>query len=100
MSKVHYLNSHLYKFREKSKITIDVENIGDLAQMIDRFVEHLDGIFQMEIFYGDETLNFLLEHARELAEQFIAFEEIYALTEEGEKPDDNEPEDEPSPEAT
>ena len=31
MSKVHYLNSHLHKFREKSKITIDVENIGDLA---------------------------------------------------------------------
>lgn len=31
MSKIHYLNSHLHKFREKSKITIDVENIGDLA---------------------------------------------------------------------
>ena len=31
MSKVHYLNSHLDKYREKSKITIEVENIGDLA---------------------------------------------------------------------
>ena len=31
MSKVHYLNSHLDKYREKSKITIDVENIGALA---------------------------------------------------------------------
>ena len=31
MSKVHYLNSHLHKFRKKSKITIDVDNIGDLA---------------------------------------------------------------------
>ena len=31
MSKIHYLNSHLHKFREKSKITIDVENIGALA---------------------------------------------------------------------
>ena len=30
-TKVHYLNSHLHKFREKNKITIDVENIGDLA---------------------------------------------------------------------
>ena len=31
MSKIHYLNSHLHKFREKSKITIDIENIGALA---------------------------------------------------------------------
>ena len=31
MSKVHYLNSHLDKYREKNKIKIDVENIGDLA---------------------------------------------------------------------
>ena len=31
MSKVHYLNSHLDKYREKSKITIDVEKIGALA---------------------------------------------------------------------
>ncbi len=30
-NKVHYLNNHLEKFREKNKITIDVENIGDLA---------------------------------------------------------------------
>ncbi len=32
MSKVHYLNSHLEKFREEKRITIDVENIGNLAQ--------------------------------------------------------------------
>ena len=31
MSKVHYLNSHLEKFREEKKITIDVDNIGDLT---------------------------------------------------------------------
>ena len=31
MSKVHYLNSHLDKYREKSKITIVAENIRSLA---------------------------------------------------------------------
>jgi hypothetical protein len=30
MSKVHYLNSHVEKFREDNQIIIDVENIGDL----------------------------------------------------------------------
>ena len=31
MSKVHYLNSHVEKFREDNQIIIDVENIGDLT---------------------------------------------------------------------
>ncbi len=31
MSKVHYLNSHLDKYREKSKITIVAKNIRSLA---------------------------------------------------------------------
>ncbi len=31
MSKVHFLNSHLDKYREKNKITVDVEKIGALA---------------------------------------------------------------------
>ena len=39
MSKVHYLNSHLHKFREKNKITIDVENIGDLAHYSNLYKE-------------------------------------------------------------
>ncbi len=32
MSKVHYLNSHVEKFREEKRININVENIGNLAQ--------------------------------------------------------------------
>ena len=38
-TKVHYLNSHLHKFREKNKITIDVENIGDLAHYSNLYEE-------------------------------------------------------------
>jgi hypothetical protein len=32
MTKVHYLNNHLEKFREEKRITINLENIGNLAQ--------------------------------------------------------------------
>ena len=39
MNKVHYLNSHLHKFRKKNKITIDVENIGDLAHYSNLYEE-------------------------------------------------------------
>ena len=40
MSKVHYLNSHVEKFREDIKITIDVENIGDLTHYCNLHVEN------------------------------------------------------------
>ncbi len=34
----------------------------------------------MEMFYGDETLGFLMEHAKDLADQFSKFEDIYIIT--------------------
>ena len=39
MTKVHFLNSHLHKFRERNKITIDVENIRDLAHYSNLYKE-------------------------------------------------------------
>ena len=57
------------------------EELGDLKVMIDTFYNHLVSIYQMEMFYGDETLEFLVEHSRSLAEQMDTFEYIYSLTE-------------------
>ena len=73
-----------------SKLIFVSENIGDLAEMIDQFVQHIDKVNQMEMFYGDETLGFLLEHASDLADEFAKFEDIYTLTEEGDPLDDDE----------
>ena len=39
MSKITYLNSHLDKFREKTKITVDIDNIGDLAHYSNLYKE-------------------------------------------------------------
>ena len=57
------------------------EELGDMKVMIDTFYNHLVSIYQMETFYGDETLEFLVEHTRSLAEQLDTFEYIYSLTE-------------------
>ena len=62
MSKVHYLNSHLEKFREEKRITIDVENIGDLAQSPNMLEENkkTTKIFT-ECFNNKETYKELLK---------------------------------------
>ena len=36
----------------------------------------------METYYGDETLERLLEHSRELVKEIEAYKEIYELTQE------------------
>ena len=45
----------------------------------------------MEMFYGDQTLQSLMDHAKSLNEQLTTFEYIYSLTED-EINDNTEPE--------
>tara|TARA_R110000824_G_scaffold400651_1_gene608680 strand:- start:35271 stop:35633 length:363 start_codon:yes stop_codon:yes gene_type:complete len=62
------------------------EELGDLQQMVNSFTEHLSSIYELEMFYGDETISSLREHALSFNEQLATFEYIYSLTEKGETP--------------
>ena len=68
------------------------EELGDLQQMINAFAAHLKTVYELESFYGDDTLKNLLHHAISFNEQLDTFEYIYSLTEsqEGELANDNE----------
>ena len=68
------------------------EELGDLQQMVNSFTGHLNSIYELEMFYGDETISSLREHALSFNEQLATFEYIYSLTEEGDTPvyDDDE----------
>jgi len=58
------------------------EELWDLQQMIDAFAKHLNQVYELESFYGDQTLQNLLNHAVSFNEQLETFEHIYTLTEE------------------
>ena len=58
------------------------EELGDLQQMINAFASHLKEVYELETFYGDQTLMGLLSHAISFNEQLETFEHIYSLTEE------------------
>ena len=58
------------------------EELGDLQQMINGFTGHLQTVYELETFYGDQTLSNLLEHAISFNDQMTTFEYIYSLTEE------------------
>jgi len=57
------------------------EELGDLQEMANSFAKHVKGVYELETFYGDQTLHHLLEHAISFNEHLETFEYIYGLTE-------------------
>jgi len=56
------------------------DELGDLQDMVDGFAKHLQSVYDLETFYGDQTLQALLEHAVSFNEQLETFEWVYSLT--------------------
>ena len=40
------------------------DNLGDLVEILSNYGEHLKRVYSLDSFYGDETLEFLMEHTR------------------------------------
>ena len=71
----------LYARKAISVLMTASEELGDLQQMIDSFSSHLASIYEMDMFYGDETLRGLMEHANSFVEQMETFNYVYQLSE-------------------
>ncbi|MHA2052054.1 MAG: hypothetical protein ACW99F_00530 [Candidatus Hodarchaeales archaeon] len=49
--------------REQSqRLTYVSQNLNDLVEIISNYKEHLRKVYSLEMFYGDETLKFLMDH--------------------------------------
>lgn len=67
------------------------EEMYDFKEMVDNFANHLERVYELEMFYGDETLGGLMEHAKSFNEQLETFEYIYGLIEEDAENENTEP---------
>ena len=63
-------------------VVIMSEDIQDVALLVKGYVAHVKALHEMEIFYGDQTLQTLLEHGKELTESLENID--FILNEEGE----------------
>ena len=70
------------------KLLFASENFGWLMGSLENFSQHVEQLHQLETFYGDETLGYLIQHSKELVEDLKRFEDIYTLLED--EPDDGE----------
>ena len=78
-------NVVLYWFsREQARrLSIVSENISDLVEVVENYKEHLTKVYELDAFYGDETLAFLMEHTSALSNLLgVQYSDIITLTEE------------------
>tara|TARA_Y100000034_G_scaffold85292_1_gene102304 strand:- start:673 stop:990 length:318 start_codon:yes stop_codon:yes gene_type:complete len=68
-----------------TKLLFVSENQQELSNALVSFSNHLNAIYELETFYGDETLAALIEHMKLVVEAIEEYESIYTLTEEGEE---------------
>lgn len=60
------------------------EDVDNLSVMIRDFSNHTKEVYELEMFYGDETLKSLMEHSNQLSESLNEIDLI--LNEEEEEP--------------
>ena len=51
----------LASWQAKDLTTVS-DNVGDLVEIIENYRNHLKKVYELDAFYGDETLSFLMEH--------------------------------------
>ena len=58
------------------QMTVDVQQMED--KMVE-FSKHLDNVYEMEMFYGDETLGQLIRHSREVVDSISKFRNLFEI---------------------
>jgi hypothetical protein len=53
------------------------KDIIELVNKVEGFSEHLENLHSLETYYGDEDLQKLLNHSKQLINDFIDFQEVY-----------------------
>ena len=64
-----------------TKLLFVSNNLGEVNEVMQKFAEHLDAVHGMETFYGDQTLQGLLQHSELVVQMLGEFDEIYQVSE-------------------
>ena len=70
-----------YISRLLAKILFVSQNLTDLVDLLTTYKNHLQRLFQLEMYYGDETMQFLIKHTRSLLDVLEDYSDIYLMTE-------------------
>jgi hypothetical protein len=83
-----------YIRRLLSKLWFVAENLSDLVDLVQNYQTHLKTLFELEDYYGDENIKFVLSHTASLLEVLEEYEDIYNIIEAPEEAEEQEQEEE------
>jgi len=63
------------------KYTYASQNTTEMLDAVEKYKKHLRGVYELETFYGDETLQSLLDHSEDLVAYLVECENSFSLTE-------------------
>ena len=75
---IWYIKELLSRFRYLSQVSFALSN------KIETYKEHLEAVYGLPMFYGDETLKSLLSHTSQSAEEITELKSVLFLTEDTE----------------
>ena len=68
-----------YVYTLLKKLLFVSDNMEDFLEVLKEYSNHLEKIYNMETYYGDETIEHLLTHSKEIVKEIEVYEEIYTL---------------------
>ena len=71
-----------YILKLRTELSSVSEDLEKFFKKIDEYENHIDQLHSMEMFYGDQTLQGLIRHSREMLNGIIDLQEKYFLEEE------------------
>ena len=74
----------IYSRNVAQRLVLISDEIDDMRAAAASFAEHVKSVYELEMFYGDQTLQALMDHARSFREYMEEFDFIYITDEEEE----------------
>ena len=74
----------LYAGIAARKLYIVSVNLGTLHEVMSKFKQHVEAIHETEMFYGDQTLQVMIAHSKEVLNEIETHEDLMSLAEEDE----------------
>ena len=72
--------SFWYMRKVLSRFYVASEEASEIFSRLDAYGEHLQSVYDMPTFYGDETLQGLLNHSKETTDFLKKYENVYSFT--------------------
>ena len=64
-----------------AKVLFVSQNLTDLVDLLSTYRNHLKRIYSLDMFHGDETIKFLIQHTNSLLDVLEDYSDIYLMTE-------------------